>query len=283
MDNNELIVVRQLPVIEEQLKAVKKNVIAKVEQAKSLVCTEETVKSVKTVRAELNKEFKEFETLRKEVKAKVLKPYEDFENTYKECVSEAYKSADADLKNKIDDVENGVKEQKQSEVVTYFNEYLANKNIDFITYEQAHINVTLSSSMKSLKEQAKAFIDKVADDIALIDTQEHKDEIFVEYKQNLNVSASITSVSNRYKMIEQEKAKREAFEKEQQATVQAVEKVEEAVEEFKAPDETVIEEDVNPTETVQKYEVSFKIVDTLEKIKALKEFLKIGEFNYEQF
>ena len=63
--NNELIVVKQLPVIQEQLQQAKKAVSARVEAACSLVCNEDTVKSVKEERAKLNKEFKLWEEKRK--------------------------------------------------------------------------------------------------------------------------------------------------------------------------------------------------------------------------
>ena len=64
----DLIIVKQLPQIEEHLKDLSTEIEEKVENAKSLVCTEESVKIVKQVRADLNKEFKELETQRKTVK-----------------------------------------------------------------------------------------------------------------------------------------------------------------------------------------------------------------------
>ena len=64
---NELIKVVQLPVIEEQLRSMKETVDKRVGEALSLVCTEETVQTVKGVRAELNKEFQTLEEQRKEV------------------------------------------------------------------------------------------------------------------------------------------------------------------------------------------------------------------------
>ena len=67
-DSQELIVVKQLPLIEEHLKELSAEINEKVESAKSLICTEETVKEVKQVRADLNKDFKELETQRKLVK-----------------------------------------------------------------------------------------------------------------------------------------------------------------------------------------------------------------------
>ena len=197
----ELIVVKQLPQIEEHLKELSAEIDKKVENAKSLVCTDENVKAIKQVRADLNKEFKEVEQQRKVVKEQILAPYMQFEEIYKTYISDKYKSADNDLKTKIDLTENELKAKKEQEIKDYFEEYKTVNNIDFITYGQAKINVTLSASMKSLKEQAKQFIDKIVDDLKLIETQEHKAEILVEYKQILNVSNAITSVTNRFKAI----------------------------------------------------------------------------------
>ena len=74
----ELIRVVQLPEIEEHLQSIKVAVTQKVNDALSLVCTEDTVKSVKAVRADLNKDLKDFEERRKAVK----KAYKDLCNRY---------------------------------------------------------------------------------------------------------------------------------------------------------------------------------------------------------
>lgn len=224
MSNNELIVVEQLPIIKEQLKLASAEIDKKVAEAMSVVCTEENVKVIKEIRASLNKEYKKFEEKRKEVKTIVLKPYEEFENVYEEHISDKFKKADLALKGQIEAIENELKEKKREEVKKYFNEYQSEKNIDFVTFENANINVTLTASMKSLKEQAKSFLDKIADDLALIETQEHKAEIIVEYKQSLNVSKAITNVNDRFKAIEEEQAKQEA--KKQTEHVPTIEEVE---------------------------------------------------------
>ena len=88
--NTEMIVVKQLPVIEQQLQVIKTEVTKKVEDALSLVCTEDTVKDVKKVRAELNKELTYWEDKRKQVKKEVLAPYNAFESVYKDCISNTY-------------------------------------------------------------------------------------------------------------------------------------------------------------------------------------------------
>ena len=84
--DNALIRVTQLPVIEEQLRALKASIDQKVNDALSLACTHDTIQAVKSTRAELNKEFSSLEDQRKAVKKAVLGPYEQFESVYKECV-----------------------------------------------------------------------------------------------------------------------------------------------------------------------------------------------------
>lgn len=273
-----IIEVKQLPIIVEQLQEVKAEVTAKVEQALSLVCTEDTVKDVKKVRSDLNKELKDYEERRKAVKTAIMKPYNDFEEIYKDCISDTYKKADTELKGKIDSVENELKEQKKAEVKGYFDEYLTATGIDFVTFENANINVTLSASMKSLKEQAKAFVDKIVDDLNLIDTQEHKDEILYEYKQSLNVSNAITTVANRYKAIEEAKAREEERKAREQAEAEATTKVEEVVEAVAPP--TV--EPIAPPTPVKVQKFTFTVTASESRIEKLIEFLESEEFDYER-
>ena len=263
----DLIEVKQLPVIEEQLRSVSTVIDERVKNATSLVCTEESVKTIKEIRAELNKDYKEFENKRKLVKEQVLKPYNDFENVYKECISDKFRNADLILKGKIDNVEKEIKE--------YFEEYKTANNIDFITYEQAKINVTLSASMKSLKEQAKQFIDKIVDDLKLIETQEHKTEILVEYKQTLNVAQAITVVTNRFKAIEEEKKKIEK-EKELQKFV-----VDTAKESDKYSEQIILNAPVTEEKQEKILTLKFTVKGTRTKLRELKQFLENGGYDYE--
>ena len=275
--STEIIVVKQLPIIVEQLAQVKEAVIARVETATSLVCTDETVKEVKKARAELNSEFKAWEEKRKEVKTAVMTPYEKFEAVYKDCVSDTYKKADADLKAKIDGVEKELKDKKAAEVKAYFDEYLECKNIDFVTFEQANINITLSASLKSLKEQAKAFIDRIDDDLALIDTQEHKAEILVEYKKTLNASAAVTGVNARFKAIEDEKKRIEEAEERRAAEEQHIAEITSALPEPEPEIIPPVEEQPHEPE----FTLRFKVTASKAKLRELKAFLDNGGYKYE--
>ncbi len=279
MSNQELIVVKQLPQIEEHLKELSLDVDRKVENAKSLVCTEENVTTIKQIRASLNKELKEVEQQRKAVKEQILAPYTQFEEIYKIYISDKYKSADNDLKAKIDSIENELKTKKEQEIKAYFEEYKTANNIDFVEYEQTRINVTLSASMKSLKEQAKQFIDKIVDDLKLIETQEHKTEILVEYKQTLNVSQAITSVTNRFKAIEEEKKRQEQkvvhieMNENHEITQKSYEQLENV---FNKPLEQPKEEKTGEILTLK-----FTVKGTRTKLRELKQFLESGGYDYE--
>ena len=209
------------------------------------------------------------------VKEQILAPYMKFEDVYKQYISDKYKSADSDLKTKIDLTENEFKAKKEQEIKDYFEEYKTANNIDFITYGQARINVTLSASIKSLKEQAKQFIDKIVDDLKLIETQEHKAEILVEYKQTLNVSQAITSVTNRFKAIEEEKKKIEQ-EKELQKFV-----VDTAKESDKYSEQIILNAPVIEEKTEEILTLKFKVKGTRTKLKELKQFLESGGYDYE--
>lgn len=274
-----LIIIKQLPQIEEHLKELSTEIDKKVESAKSLVCTEENVKTIKQVRADLNKEFKEVEAQRKAVKEQILAPYMQFEEVYKTYISEKYKSADIDLKQKIDSTENELKKQKEQEIKDYFEEYKTANNIDFVTYEQTKINVTLTASKKSLKEQAKVFIDKIKDDLQLIETQECKEEILVEYKQNLNVSRAIQEVANRHKLLEEERKRQE----EKKVTIIYNDK-HELTKESNEQLEQVFNKPLEQPEEVKQEEIltlKFTVRGTREKLKELKNFLIQGGYDYE--
>ena len=263
---DKLIILRQLPVIEEHLHKIKDEVTNKVETALSLVCTEDTVKAVKAARTELNKDFSYWENQRMEIKTAIYAPYEQFNAVYKECVSDVFKNADGQLKSKIDSVENELKSAKAAEVRAYFDEYAQSRDIDFVSFEQAALSVTLSASIKSLKEKAKAFLDKIAGDLAVIETQEDREEILYEYKQSLNLPAAVSSVTKRRTALAERKEK------------QAEEKPEEG---GGSSDILTAPKMVEP-EKERIYPLAFTVWGTKAKLKELKKFLDNGGYRYEQ-
>ncbi len=258
--------------IESNIKKVKSYVTKLNSYYKAITFTEETLKQAKEEKAKVNKFKKEVADYRKNIVTEYNKPIKAFEDTAKETeklLEDTYNT----INQQVTNYEDTQKQKKEQETKKYFEEYKTANNIDFITYEQAKINVTLAVSMKSLKEQAKAFIDKTVDDLNLIDTQEHKAEILVEYKQTLNVSQAITTVTNRFKAIKEEKRKQE--EKQNHFIEEASKSVIISAKdnEFKVSDEFIIE----PT----KREITIKIKAFDKDIEQLKKFLNISNIEYE--
>jgi hypothetical protein len=200
------IIVRQLPVIEETLAALQAQIETRVSAALALECTEETYKTVKNERAAINAEFKAFEVKRISVKQAIMSPYEAFSATYESTIGFQYKDALGKLDAKITGVTGGLKEQKITELKRYYDEYCACAQIDFVSFERWNPNVTLSTTSKALKKEAEQFINKIADDIAIINQRgDDRDEVMVEYRKSLDLRGAIEAVTNRRKAVEEQK------------------------------------------------------------------------------
>lgn len=272
---DELIKVKQLPVIEERLRSMKEAVDKRVGEALSLVCTDETVQAVKGVRSDLNKEFQALEEQRKSVKKAVLGPYEQFEAVYKECVSDRYKQADAALKRKIDDTEREIKQRCEDGLREYFTELCVAERVDFVRYEQAGIVVDLASAKqktpKKLREKLADFVAGIARSVELISTMEDAEEIMVEFKRTLDAPAAISAVQERHRRIEAERAARAIREEQGAQEAAAVAKVEAVAPRVVEP----------PVQAEKVYRCTFTVSATKPQLKKLKEFLIQEGIRYE--
>lgn len=264
MDNN-LIIIEQLPIIKENLHKIKADVESKINEITSLACTNETVKLIKERRAVLNKEFIDWESKRKEVKKAIIAPYEDFEKNYKECISDIYKTADISLKAKINDIESTIKQEKQEQVKLFFDELKISENVEFLSFEDIGLNVTLSVSLKKLKEQVENFIEKIKSDMALIKTMDHKEELFVEYKKTFDITKAISTVTERRRLIDEDKKREEKQDKTNNEEIQ----------------EETIKPLNKPVEEEKQYTLQFKVTATKSELIKLKDFLNKGGYKYE--
>lgn len=203
-----LIVVQQLPIIKEQLHSIKAQAQQSVDEALALACTEESLKVVKERRAALNRDRKDLDDRRMAVKKQIMQPFEDFDAVYKECVTDVYGPADEKLKAKIADVEDGLRADKEKKVAAYFSELVKAAGVEWVSYSDVGIAVTLTASLKSLKTKVKDYVDKVSADVGCINGMENAPEIMAEYKQCRNLAVSINSVSQRKDRIAREEAER---------------------------------------------------------------------------
>ena len=214
-----------LPVIEHDLVTVGRMVderLLKLNLA-NLVATDETIKSMKALRADLNNEFKEFEGQRKVLKDVLMKPYNEMDAIYKEEVSEKYKMATDILKDKIGEFENRIKDEKRAEVEEYFTELVSVKNIDWLTFQMLKMDINLSTTVKKYKEEVSDFVERVKSDIDLIGMQQYKAEMLVEYKKDLNISRAIREVADRKEAERKETERQQQQEIDRRAKVLAYE------------------------------------------------------------
>lgn len=292
--DGDIIVVKQLPIIEDRLEEVYVSVKDRLEAMSNLVVTEENYKELKKTRADLNKEFGELETLRKSVKTAIEAPYKRFESGAYSRISSVYRDAISKLDGEIKDVEGGLKTQKQKELFVYYEEYRQSLGLDSAIADpkKSGIKVGLTGSMKALKEQARQYLDRIDGDLKMIDTLDNADEVLAEYRDCMSVTDAVRIVADRHKRIEDERIRRTAEEenrKAREANEKAVEEAIQQTQEAEVKDEVPVtpavkvapEATSEATEPVlsTKY-LGYEIFGTLTQLKALKAFLKEELKNY---
>lgn len=258
--------------IENNIEQVKEFAIELKKYYENVVFTEEDMKLAKDEKSEINKFKKKVQDFKKQILEEYNKPIKQFDDTAKETIkmlTEAYET----INIQVSKYEEKLKLEKEQEIKRYFEEYKESKHLGFGTYEQANINVTLSASIKSLKEKAKGFIDKLVDEVELIDTQKYKDEILVEYMKHLNVAKAIKDVTDRHFILEEVQKQKEEVKQIQEQEQKTIEKVDQVVQ--------------APIEEEKTYKSTFTVkirgtkVFAEKKLKELKEFLNKGGYEYE--
>lgn len=280
-EETSLIAIESLPVIHEQLQAVRERWAQMAKDAANMVCTAETVKDVKALRAEMRKEFDAADRQRIAVKKQFMAPWEAVEATYKDCISDAFKAADASLKATIDGFEAELKTAAESELRDYFRELCEFERLDFLTFEQAMnlggLKISLadakSSGKKKLREGIAAVVAKVSAACDQIMEMDDDAEIMAEFKRCFDVGQAVAVVQGRKRRIEAEREAREARKAEKAMEAEQVAQVAS----FAAPVVT----EAAPEEPEKLYDVRFTCYGiTRAQARKIKEFLKTEGINY---
>lgn len=273
----QLIQIKQLPIIVEHLRGLKSEIIQETQQAVSLACTPETIQEVKKTRTDLGKRFSELEGQRKDVKAAIMQPYEKFEEVYKECVSDPFKHADSVLKGKISAVEKGIIDDCRSEMKSYFEEMVTGYHIEWLTFDRMGLQISLTDAKQKkhqkLREAVAAFTVGVAQDVRAIQKMEWPEELLVEYKETLNLAESVEAVTKRHKQLEEARLAKERFQAAQAADQAVVDRVEAVAPPAPAPAPVPTQVPVEkPVETVEKtYKLRFAVTAKKSQLIQFKE------------
>lgn len=286
IDVQSMIVLEQSPVITYNLKMIIDNTRERVKKLdlENIKINEESLKSVKGIRADLKKELDVYEEKRKLIKDQVLEKYNKFNNEYKE-LAEVFKKADDFLKKNITKIEDGQKQIRIDNAIDIFNKLKEEKGFDFVNYEQVKLNITKSSpSDKKIKETIESFFDKVTNDLIMIDTLPNKERVLVMYQNNLDISKSVADVN--IAIVKEEDIKR--IEEEKRLKTEQDRLVKEEVDRIKKMSDSEKRQDFDTeyvapipdkrtlmdfAQTEELVCMSFKVTGTLEQLKALKLYM----------
>ncbi len=197
----------------EELKA---EIAEKMQEYASLAFTEDTIKEAKADRAKLNKLRTAFEDERKRIKKLCMAPYDAFEKQVKELIAlidEPIRLIDGQIK----EVEERRKVEKKGEILEFYESVIGSlKGIlpfDRV-FRQEYLNV--SKSMKSIKEEIQALIDRVNSDLDTIERLGSKHELQIKdaYLKTLNLSVAMQEKA-RLEEVERQLAERKQREEEE--------------------------------------------------------------------
>ena len=256
---SEIVKLELTPKITHRIEEVAQEVKQRIDSLNidKLVATDQTLKSLKKLRADLNKELATFETQRKAIKTAVLNPYSEFESLYNPKIKQEYEMAVLKLGEGINSVEIELRGARRDKLQAYFEAQRVSTGYTFLEFDKMGLSINLSIPDKSYIEQIDAFFEKVSQDLALIDTQENKEKILAEYKLTLNASSAIVAVTDRLKREAQE--------------AQAVVPTEPETQRVETPKIT------GPQKILT---ARVEITGTAEQLGLLKEFLTVNRINY---
>ena len=255
---------------EKNLMAISAGCADRLKLAENLACTDETKQTAKKLRAELNKEFSEYEAERKEKTAEYEKPLKQFKELYDRYITQPFKNADTALKSKISEVEDVQRAEKTAAVEDYAAELITMYSLNWLDVSRIMPNITLSASEKSLKVAAKEKLDKIKSDVDCINLIDESGEMFSEYMSCLDLGQAKTRVIERQKAIEAAEKAKAAYEKQAEVQKEAKDKVD-----MLAPptEEEATQEATEKATMPKTYTMTFTVSGTIEQLKALKAFM----------
>ncbi len=289
---NEIVEIKQLPEIYQQLDKINEIVIEKTENIDEILekisklSDEEQEKQkseIKDYKTYLNSLKKDLETRKIEIKKSILAPYEEFEKVYKDKTTKVLDDGITKLTNTINTIETKQLSKKVDELAAFFNEYALYYHIeDIITFDSIPIKINLSTSVNSLKKQIVEYCEKVSNDMVAISSEEFRGEILLEYQNNgYDYTKAKINVTERHKKIEEIQKQQEKV----QLEVSEEEKVVQNVQTLcSAPVE--LNEEIDDENDL---EISFTIKTTKEiyqkllkdKLQEFKQFLQENNIKYE--
>ena len=264
---NEIVKIEALPKIFYELEKVGEYLDTELAEIKKMDVSEESKQSIKKVRANINEMLKQFEDKRKEIKNKCLEAYTLFEEKYNGEVKNKLTNASEELKDAISVIETKQIKQKEDEIFAFIDEHIHANHLDNIIMTPeviifANLKINLSTSLKSLKEDAKAFIERVANEVKLIELEDTPSNLLYEYGRNgFDLTKAKLTLIERQREIEELAKQRHEI----KVVIEEEKIVEKVIEEITTPKEIVQEDEL--------LEVTFTVKGTKPQILQIKNLL----------
>lgn len=274
--------------IEWNHEELKKEISSKMDEYKTLVFTEDTIKDAKKDRADLNKLKNAFEDERKRIKKLCMDPYNRFESQVKEITSlieEPIRLIDAQIK----EVDLKKKAQKRKQIEDLF------RNIgfqSFVALDQIWDDRWLNASVTfgKIEEQMKSIMYQIGEDVVTIHKlSEFSFEAMEVYKNTLNLTMAIqegqrlSDIQKRKKEHEEALAKQKA-EEEARIAAAVPDNPSESLDNQHISDAESIEgrSDVAVQEALQGevIQLDFRVWGTREQILMLRDYMKENHLKF---
>ncbi|GEM_PF-7102891 len=262
-----IVVTREPTIVYEMLKPISESIAAKIValNIESLEPTEANLAEIKRTRTDLKKDFEIIESARKMAKELILRPYELLDEQYKKLIATPFATADAKLKNLIDEVETEILTAKVNSLKTYFQEHNA---FEFVRFEDLGLKIIKSKSDKAIKDEIDAYLVNIETAINTIETLTDKERILAKFQMSKDLNRAISETNQEAQREEAIKAQNEARAAANQPKVEAAEE---------KPKEPSTEPEIDNTV----YQASFTVFATRAQLKKLKEFMQNEGVSYE--
>lgn len=244
----------------------------------TMIVDQDNLKEIKKIRTEVRKDLKSFEDTRKMMHKKYNEPYKVFEAEYNKLVKKPLEDADKLLKSKADAVEDEIREKKTAVYKEMFANQKRVHKIDFVEFKDVGLNIQISTPEIQLHNQIMEYFEKIIRDLSVIEKEEYKERILVDYMKHQDLSKAIVDVKNALEQEERLVAAQEEAKKRHQAEKEASQQETVETTNTNTPEET--KKEPEPAKQPE-MEITFKVRGTREQLISVREFMKENGIVYE--
>lgn len=275
----------------EELKA---EITSAAQEYETSVYTDETIKSAKADRAKLNKFVDALNAKRTEIRKQLLKPDEQFGREIKELTGIVQKAID-NIDGQVKDYERRQREEKTAKVREFYDANIHEDIEKYLPFERVMKPeyALASTTMKSIKTDILALIQKVDEDLAMLNEVDspYAEEMKEVYLRSYDLGAAMAernrleAAEQKRKLYAQEQARkkveREARMKEEADRVMAAGNQRTPTPALVASPAASPRQNAGEAVEDPVYVVDFRVHATAAQLAGLKQYLKANGLRFE--